>query len=125
MEKASRETPTARHQAVDGGQTLREALGPGAAQGDPGASGLVHPFAEAPGHPGTQVLAVAQAVLLEGDAGVVGQQVEVVPAAVGDRLDPGVARSQIALVPDAGGEGVGIADEHGGPRRGGWRPRPR
>ncbi len=75
--------------------------------------------AEAVRHPGPQLLAVAQAVVLEGDALVVGEQPQVVGEPVGGPLDERVASADVALVPDGGGEGVGVAQEQRGAGPGG------
>lgn len=74
---------------------------------------------ETVGHPGPQLLAVAQPVVLEGDALVIGEQPQVVGDPVGGLLDARVAASDVPLVPDGGGEGVGVAEEHRGPGPGG------
>lgn len=75
---------------------------------------------EAVGHPGPKLLAVAQPVVLEGDALVVGEQPQMVGDPVGGLLDERVAAAHVPLVPDGGGEGVGVAEEH---RRPGARGR--
>ena len=75
------------------------------------------------GHPCADRLAVADAVLDERHAVVVGEQVQRVLA--GERLDLGSDGAQVALVPDAGRERVGVADQHRSAESARRRPRAR
>src|SRR5690606_3202969 len=105
------EVPAFREESVDGGDGSGEAIFAGAGDLDETASGTAQLLAEAGGHPGAQVLAVPEAVVLERHAPVVGEQPQIVVEWRGDRVDIEVGGAQVAFVPDRGGEGVGVAEQ--------------